>query len=127
MTYVLPPSKPISMLIVAVAGLTCVSTGQAADPIQEIVITATKRPAPLQHLAGNAASLDQGAIDALSVDHISEALNQLPGVNIHHANGQEHLTSIRSPVLTAGAGAGSFLYMEDGISLRSPGFANIKQ
>lgn len=127
MTYALPPSKPISMLIVAVAGLSQALpiAAFADDPIQEIVITATKRPAPLQHLAGNAASLDQGAIDALSADHISEALNQLPGVNVQHANGQEHLTSIRSPVLTAGAGAGSFLYMEDGIPLRSPGFANI--
>jgi len=114
-----------SQLVLVIIGLISANTAFAADPIQEIVVTATKRSAPLQHLAGNTATLDQTAIDALSADHISDALNRLPGVNIHHGNGQEHLTSIRSPVLTAGAGAGSFLCMEDGISLRSPGFANI--
>ena len=38
---------------------------------------------------------------------------------------REHLTSIRSPVLTGGSGAGSFLYMEDGVPLRAAGFSNV--
>ena len=49
----------------------------------------------------------------------------MPGVFISQGSGQEHLTSIRSPVLSGGAGAGSFLYLEDGIPLRSPGFSNV--
>lgn len=53
------------------------------------------------------------------------ALNRLPGVFIHRGNGVEHLTAIRSAVLTGGAGAGSFLYLQDGIALRAPGFANL--
>jgi outer membrane receptor protein involved in Fe transport len=32
---------------------------------------------------------------------------------------------MRSPVLVGGAGAGSFLYLEDGIPMRAPGFANV--
>jgi outer membrane receptor protein involved in Fe transport len=39
----------------------------------------------------------------------------------------EHLTAIRSPVLTGGAGAGSFLFLEDGIGLRAAGFANVNE
>jgi len=35
------------------------------------------------------------------------------------------LTAIRSPVLTGGAGAGSFLYLEDGVPRRAAGFANV--
>ena len=55
----------------------------------------------------------------------SEALNTIPGVGIQQGSGVESLTSIRSPVLTGGAGAGSFAYMLDGIHLRAPGFGNV--
>ncbi len=57
--------------------------------------------------------------------HPAEAINRSAGVNIHRGSGQEHLTAIRSPVLTGGAGAGSFLYLENGISTRAAGFANV--
>ena len=61
----------------------------------------------------------------ISAVHPAEALNSVAGLNIHRGSGQEHLTAIRSPVLTGGAGAGSFLYMEDGVPLRAAGFANV--
>ena len=51
------------------------------------------------------------AVEARALVHPSEALNAVAGVNIHRGSGQEHLTAIRSPVLTGGAGAGSFLYL----------------
>jgi len=54
-------------------------------------------------------------LDKISSIHPAEALNGVAGVNIHRGSGQEHLTAIRSPVLTGGAGAGSFLYLEDGV------------
>lgn len=68
-------------------------------------------------------STDQ--IERISAVHPAEALNMAAGVNIHRGSGQEHLTAIRSPVLTGGAGAGSFLYLEDGVPLRAAGFANV--
>ncbi|HCX68887.1 MAG TPA: TonB-dependent receptor, partial [Rhodobiaceae bacterium] len=55
----------------------------------------------------------------------AEALNRLPGLGIQQGSGAEHLTAIRSPVLTGGAGAGSFLYLEDGVPMRAAGFANV--
>jgi len=64
-------------------------------------------------------------IEKISALHPSEALNAAAGINIHRGSGQEHLTAIRSPVLTGGAGAGSFLYLEDGVPLRAAGFANV--
>lgn len=75
-----------------------------------------------------AASIDLITADELSniaLVHPAEALNTVAGVNIHRGSGQEHLTAIRSPVLTGGAGAGSFLYLEDGVPLRAAGFANV--
>lgn len=64
-------------------------------------------------------------LETISAVHPAEALNRVAGVNIHRGSGQEHLTAIRSPVLTGGAGAGSFLYLEDGVPLRAAGFANV--
>lgn len=69
--------------------------------------------------------LGTARLETLSAVHPSEALNTVAGVNIHRGSGQEHLTAIRSPVLTGGAGAGSFLYLEDGVPLRAAGFANV--
>ena len=63
--------------------------------------------------------------ETLSIVHPAEALNRSAGVNIHRGSGQEHLTAIRSPVLTGGAGAGSFLFLENGIPTRAAGFGNV--
>ncbi len=63
--------------------------------------------------------------EGLTLAHPAEILNTVAGVNIHRGSGQEHLTAIRSPVLTGGAGAGSFLYTLDGVPLRAAGFANV--
>lgn len=63
--------------------------------------------------------------EGLTLAHPAELLNTVAGVNIHRGSGQEHLTAIRSPVLTGGAGAGSFLYTLDSVPLRAAGFANV--
>ena len=75
-------------------------------------------PAKIEKIAGR-------TLDKIAPVHPAEALNSLSGVHIHRGSGLEHLTSIRSPILTGGAGAGSFLYLQDGISLRSAGFSNV--
>lgn len=69
--------------------------------------------------------LDFEQLKDIAAVHPAESLNRVAGVNIHRGSGQEHLTAIRSPVLTGGAGAGSFLYLEDGVPLRAAGFANV--
>ena len=65
------------------------------------------------------------APEGLTLAHPAELLNTVAGVDIQRGSGQEHLTAIRSPVLTGGAGAGSFLYTLDGVPLRAAGFANV--
>lgn len=102
---------------------TTTTTAFADNTVEEIVVTATMQAASKQTLAGNTATLDD--LDFIAFSHPADGLNRLPGVNIQGLNGQEHLTSLRSPVLTGGAGAGSFLYLEDGVPLRAPGFANV--
>ena len=74
---------------------------------------------------GSLAVLDNAEIADTLADHPAEILNKLPGVNIQMNSGQEHLIAIRSPVLTGGAGQGSFLIMENGVPVRSPAFGNV--
>ena len=76
---------------------------------------------------------DPGALYALSgsdiqqpiSDHPAEILNAIPGVNVQMNSGQEHLISLRSPVLNGGAGQGSFLILVDGVPTRAPAFGNV--
>ena len=93
--------------------------------IQEIVVSGTKNKTQIIDETGNLSFINTEEINFISPDNPSNVLNRMPGVFISQGSGQEHLTSIRSPVLSGGAGAGSFLYLEDGIPLRSPGFSNV--
>lgn len=74
---------------------------------------------------GSNAFADADAVADALADHPAEILNTLPGVNIQMNSGQEHLIAIRSPVLTGGAGQGSFLILENGVPTRSPAFGNV--
>jgi iron complex outermembrane receptor protein len=94
----------------------------ASTLVDELVVTTTRSQAPRLDNPGNITTLDP---DTRLSNYPADLLNQAPGINIHRGNGQEHLTASRSPVLVGGAGAGSFLYLEDGISMRAPGFANV--
>ncbi len=91
----------------------------------EIIVTARRIAEPAKDYAGSVSVLSERRLLEISPVHPAEALNEIAGVNIHRGSGQEHLTAIRSPVLTGGAGAGSFLYLEDGVPLRAAGFSNV--
>lgn len=74
---------------------------------------------------GSVSILGEETVTSTFADHPAEILNTLPGVNIHTNSGQEHLIAIRSPVLTGGAGQGSFLILENGVPVRSSAFGNV--
>ena len=54
-------------------------------------------------------------------------MQRVPGAWIARGNGQESLTSLRSPVLTGAGSCAAFFVGGDGISLRAPGFCNVNQ
>lgn len=114
-------------LLVAVASTCASPLAIAASDValDSLVVTGTRSETSLLDLAGNTAKITEQEIDFVRADHITEVINRLPGVMVQRGNGQEHLTSIRSPILTGGAGAGSFLYLEDGVPMRAAGFANV--
>ncbi len=108
------------------AGLIALSVllQSAAD---EIIVSGERRAASKSDSPVSVSTIGGDEVIRINADHPAEALNRSAGVLIHRGNGQEHLTAIRSPVLTGGAGAGSFLYLEDGVPLRSAGFANVNE
>jgi len=113
------------LLVLTLLAASPVWAADEPEPDEVMVIIGTREAEPAADHAGNTAQLDEAEIEFIHADHVAEALNRLPGVNIHRGNGAEHLTAIRSPVLTGGAGAGSFLYLENGVPLRAAGFANV--
>ena len=110
-------------ILIAVCGILCLQPSFATT--DEIIVTATRNAQSPKDYPGSVAVLDSDRLQLGAAVHPAELLNEVAGVNIHRNSGQEHLTAIRSPVLTGGAGAGSFLYLEDGVPLRAAGFSNI--
>jgi outer membrane receptor protein involved in Fe transport len=105
----------------------------AAEPvaddvtIDEIVVTSRRREQPLTQHVGNISRLDEDALQSVRHQHIHEAMTKVAGVWLSRGSGQEHLTAIRSPVLTGAGSCGGFLFLEDGVPMRPSGFCNVNQ
>lgn len=88
-------------------------------------MTAERRASPIVDVPRAITVTDRDELTFVGADHIAQVLARVPGIGMHRGSGAEHLTAIRSPVLNAGAGAGSFLFLENGVPIRASGFANI--
>lgn len=99
----------------------------ATDQMEVITVTASPVEQPLNTLAASLSVVSEEDLLTISHSHISEALSRVPGVWVSRGNGQEHLTAIRSPVLTGSGSCGSFMVAEDGIPVRATGFCNVNQ
>jgi outer membrane receptor protein involved in Fe transport len=108
-------------------GQTAPATDPAPRELAPVVVTATGRADPLSELAGNTARIDGQAIRLTGHTHISELASRAPGTWVVRGSGQEHLTAIRSPVLTGAGACGAFLYLEDGVPIRPAGFCNVNE
>ncbi|MRX27168.1 TonB-dependent receptor [Kangiella sp. HZ709] len=100
-------------------------TSEQDNETNIIIVTVERNPSKKTSQAVSISHLTELELERLDALHPANLLNRLPNVFVQQGSGQEHLTAIRSPVFTGGAGAGSFLYLQDGIPLRSAGFANV--
>jgi outer membrane receptor protein involved in Fe transport len=96
-----------------------------AEPVDRLVVRAKAPQRPAFDAPISVSVIEEDITGFLSPRAPAELLNRAAGVGVQAGSGREHLTSIRSPVLTGGAGAGSFLFLSDGVPLRAPGFANV--
>ncbi|HYD71605.1 MAG TPA: TonB-dependent receptor [Candidatus Binatia bacterium] len=99
----------------------------AALAEEEVIVTAERREQAIADEGSSVSVLMRGELQRVGAHHPVEALNRVPGVSYHRGSGVENLPAIRSPVLNGGAGAGSFLVLEDGVPVRAAPFANINQ
>ena len=102
-----------------------IAAGMNSEPLEEIIVTGNRVGQSREEVAASVSTLTGDQLRLTPSVTIDTLLNQAPGVMLQNTNGQQHLTSIRSPVLTAGAGQGSFLYLENGLALRAAAFGNV--
>jgi len=100
------------------------STSVSSD---EMVVTATKDAVSALDLFSNTVKLAEDRIDITNHQHIHQLGVQATGTWISRGSGQEHLTAIRSPVLTGPGACGAFLILENSIPTRPVGFCNVNQ
>jgi outer membrane receptor protein involved in Fe transport len=95
--------------------------------IDEVIVTARRRDQHVLEHAGNIDQLGLAELTGVQHQHIYELMTRVAGVWMVRGSGQEHLTAIRSPVLTGAGSCGGFLFLEDGIPTRPSGFCNVNQ
>jgi len=99
----------------------------SSEQIENIVVTATRNEQQQQDIAGAITRSDQEEISLTSHIHINQMGTRFPGTWISRGNGQEHLTSIRSPVFTGSGSCAETLVSEDGLPVRPTGMCNVNQ
>jgi len=92
--------------------------------VEELVVIGQALDSSFHDLAAYAVA-DREEIAGTSAAHPHMLFNRLPGTWISRGSGQEHLTAIRSPVLTGAGACGAFLLLENGIPVRPVGFCNV--
>ena len=110
-----------AVLVLAMVG----SVHGAEKTIEEVVVTAGSSIQARLGQSGSGTVLTAKEIQQIGAAHASEALNRVAGVWVNRGSGQEHLTAIRSAVLTGSGACGEFSYLQDGIPIRPHGFCNI--
>ncbi len=130
-TGIRKPTNRLQPLLAATA-MCCVllslpTAASECDSIDEIVVTSQRRAQALVSHAGNIERLGADLLGRVRHQHIHELMSRIPGVWVSRGSGQEHLTAIRSPVLTGAGACGAFLFLEDGIPIRPAGFCNANQ
>ncbi|MEZ5551666.1 MAG: TonB-dependent receptor [Pseudomonadales bacterium] len=93
--------------------------------IEELLVSADSTLADRLGAAGSITAIESEELRLIGATHISEALARVPGVWVARGSGQEHLTAIRSAVLTGAGACGEFLFLEDGLPIRPAGFCNV--
>lgn len=95
--------------------------------LEEVVVTAARSEQAIAKVDTNIAVVSGDELEIIGSTHISESMNRVAGAWISRGNGQEHLTALRSPVLTGAGACGAFLMAQDGIPLRASGFCNLNE
>ena len=88
--------------------------------MQEMTVTGTREGELKSETPASVTVIGGATIADTKPAHPSEIMSRVPGAAIMVTNGEGHTTGIRHPIGTAQV----YLYLEDGIPTRAPGFFN---
>jgi outer membrane receptor protein involved in Fe transport len=91
-----------------------------AEQLEEVVVTGSREAEPLKEKSQAVGVIKQKEIKDTKPSHPSDIMNRIPGVWVNVTAGEGHITSIRQPLTTNPV----YLFLEDGIPIRSTGFFN---
>ena len=115
----------LRLAAIAVAAGLPLAAANDAQELEEVIVRAEASVVPSQGALGSLAVVESADIELVRANHPNELLVRVPGVWISRGSGQEHLTAIRSGVLTGAGACGEFLLLENGIPIRPAGFCNV--
>jgi iron complex outermembrane receptor protein len=99
-------------------------TAPAAPPqeteLPDVVVTASREEENRRNVPLPIGKIRRESVKDTKPIHPSELMNQVPGVFVNTTSGEGHATMIRHPITTGSV----YLYLEDGVPTRSPGFYN---
>lgn len=91
-----------------------------AISIPRVVVTATREARVLDEIAAAVGIVGRRRLEETRPSHPTEIMGKVPGVWVNVTGGEGHMTAIRQPLGTSPL----YLYLEDGVPTRSPGFFN---
>jgi outer membrane receptor protein involved in Fe transport len=116
--------KGVTIKVTAGAGLLgLICSGIAAAQVAvlpEVTVTGTREKALLNETPAAVGAIKGDTVQQDRPNHPSQIVGQIPGVAVAVTNGEGHTTSIRQPFTTNPV----YLFLEDGIPIRSTGFFN---
>lgn len=120
--------RPALLSTLLLASVPFSSYGTSQPPLLDtITVTAHRIEQSTATLSSSYSAVTRDEIEQVSATHVTEVMQRVPGVWITRGNGQEHLTAIRSPVLSGAGSCGAFHIAEDGVPVRPTGFCNVNQ
>jgi outer membrane receptor protein involved in Fe transport len=116
-----------SAMTMAVLGALGALPAQAQTPapvpattLPEVSVTGTREKELLSETPASVGAIKGDTVQQDRPTHPSQIMSQIPGVAVAVTNGEGHTTSIRQPFTTGPV----YLFLEDGVPIRSTGFFN---
>lgn len=102
------------------------SSNQVSEALPTIEVS-SERYAISNSIKSSLSALTAADIKIEAPKHPNELFDRIPGAWVSSGSGQEHLTAIRSAVLTGAGACGAFMVLEDQVPTRPSGFCNVNQ
>lgn len=96
------------------------SEDKETTKLEDVVVTGTREAESAKEVPQTVGVVKGEEIKDIKPSHPSQVMNRVPGVWIRQTTGEGHVTAIRQPLSTNPL----YLFLEDGIPIRSTGFFN---